>query len=177
MHQCAINKKQNNPDYHLNRSVLVAPPAGLRLVPVALACVLRPTNTHRAHSQPSLLLGFLGSPRSHYWFSHDNKKRHPLGVLFVGSSSWARTSDIMINSHALYRLSYRGILVFSWILRIRFFYRRISIFCCGAMFSMYPFPSYIQTKRTKSIHFIRSFVLVPAAFYLPGQLPAKYCRR
>ena len=27
-----------------------------------------------------------------------------------GSPNWARTSDIMINSHALYRLSYRGIL-------------------------------------------------------------------
>ena len=26
-----------------------------------------------------------------------------------GSPNWARTSDIMINSHALYRLSYRGI--------------------------------------------------------------------
>ena len=25
-----------------------------------------------------------------------------------GSPNWARTSDIMINSHALYRLSYRG---------------------------------------------------------------------
>ena len=29
---------------------------------------------------------------------------------FFGSPNWARTSDIMINSHALYRLSYRGIL-------------------------------------------------------------------
>ena len=28
-----------------------------------------------------------------------------------GSSSWARTSDIMINSHALCQLSYRGILI------------------------------------------------------------------
>ena len=27
----------------------------------------------------------------------------------IGSSSWARTSDIMINSHALCQLSYRGI--------------------------------------------------------------------
>ena len=27
----------------------------------------------------------------------------------TGSSSWARTSDIMINSHALCQLSYRGI--------------------------------------------------------------------
>ena len=26
-----------------------------------------------------------------------------------GSPNWARTSDIMINSHALYRLSYGGI--------------------------------------------------------------------
>ena len=28
---------------------------------------------------------------------------------FFGSPNWARTSDIMINSHALYRLSYGGI--------------------------------------------------------------------
>ena len=28
---------------------------------------------------------------------------------FYGSPNWARTSDIMINSHALYRLSYGGI--------------------------------------------------------------------
>ena len=27
----------------------------------------------------------------------------------LGSPNWARTSDIMINSHALYRLSYGGI--------------------------------------------------------------------
>ena len=30
---------------------------------------------------------------------------------FRGSSSWARTSDIMINSHALCQLSYRGIYI------------------------------------------------------------------
>ena len=29
----------------------------------------------------------------------------------IGSPNWARTSDIMINSHALYRLSYRGMSV------------------------------------------------------------------
>ena len=34
----------------------------------------------------------------------------------VGSPNWARTSDIMINSHALYRLSYGGIYDFLWIL-------------------------------------------------------------
>ena len=28
----------------------------------------------------------------------------------LGSPNWARTSDIMINSHALCRLSYRGML-------------------------------------------------------------------
>ena len=34
------------------------------------------------------------------------KSRPPIGdLLFVGSPNWARTSDIMINSHALYRLS------------------------------------------------------------------------
>ncbi len=32
-------------------------------------------------------------------------------VLSYGSSNWARTSDIMINSHALYRLSYGGIYI------------------------------------------------------------------
>ena len=32
---------------------------------------------------------------------------------FYGSSSWARTSDIMINSHALCQLSYRGIYVYT----------------------------------------------------------------
>ena len=31
------------------------------------------------------------------------------GLFLFGSPNWARTSDIMINSHALYRLSYRGI--------------------------------------------------------------------
>ena len=30
-------------------------------------------------------------------------------LFLIGSPNWARTSDIMINSHALYRLSYRGI--------------------------------------------------------------------
>ena len=34
---------------------------------------------------------------------------YPCG--FRGSPNWARTSDIMINSHALYRLSYGGISV------------------------------------------------------------------
>ena len=32
-------------------------------------------------------------------------------MLCIGSPNWARTSDIMINSHALYRLSYRGMSV------------------------------------------------------------------
>ena len=27
----------------------------------------------------------------------------------IGSPGWARTSDILINSQALYRLSYRGV--------------------------------------------------------------------
>ena len=31
------------------------------------------------------------------------------GVLQIGSPGWTRTSDILINSQALYRLSYRGI--------------------------------------------------------------------
>lgn len=32
----------------------------------------------------------------------------------IGSSSWARTSDIVINSHALCQLSYRGIYFQFW---------------------------------------------------------------
>ena len=36
----------------------------------------------------------------------EHKKSTANAVL--GSPNWARTSDIMINSHALYRLSYRG---------------------------------------------------------------------
>ena len=38
-----------------------------------------------------------------------NKKASQLRLAFRGSPNWARTSDIMINSHALYRLSYGGI--------------------------------------------------------------------
>ena len=36
-----------------------------------------------------------------------------------GSPNWARTSDIMINSHALYRLSYRGIKIKQITLSVR----------------------------------------------------------
>ena len=43
-------------------------------------------------------------------FEHIKKGRYNLYRPFY-SPNWARTSDIMINSHALYRLSYRGI---SW---------------------------------------------------------------
>ena len=39
----------------------------------------------------------------------DIKKASQLRLAFRGSPNWARTSDIMINSHALYRLSYGGI--------------------------------------------------------------------
>jgi hypothetical protein len=35
------------------------------------------------------------------------QKRH-ISPLFIGSSNWARTSDLRINSPALYQLSYRG---------------------------------------------------------------------
>jgi hypothetical protein len=42
----------------------------------------------------------------------DNKKANPRGLAFLlaclGSSTWARTRDLRINSPALYRLSYRG---------------------------------------------------------------------
>ena len=36
------------------------------------------------------------------------RKRDKHNACLWGSPNWARTSDIMINSHALYRLSYRG---------------------------------------------------------------------
>ena len=45
-----------------------------------------------------------------------NKKASQLRLAFRGSPNWARTSDIMINSHALYRLSYGGIYNFLRIL-------------------------------------------------------------
>jgi hypothetical protein len=35
------------------------------------------------------------------------------GFLLFGSPGRARTADLMINSHPLYRLSYRGIICFS----------------------------------------------------------------
>ena len=47
-----------------------------------------------------------------YYYSliFQNKKvTYKKVVTSNGSSSWARTSDIMINSHALCQLSYRGI--------------------------------------------------------------------
>jgi hypothetical protein len=31
-------------------------------------------------------------------------------VELIGSPGWARTSDFLINSQALYRLSYRGVM-------------------------------------------------------------------
>ena len=39
----------------------------------------------------------------------EHRKKQSFSELLYGSPNWARTSDIMINSHALYRLSYRGI--------------------------------------------------------------------
>ena len=41
----------------------------------------------------------------------EHRKKQSFSELLYGSPNWARTSDIMINSHALYRLSYRGISV------------------------------------------------------------------
>ena len=44
-------------------------------------------------------------------FKHKRQKKDSdfcLSLLY-GSPNWARTSDIMINSHALYRLSYGGL--------------------------------------------------------------------
>ena len=52
--------------------------------------------------------------------SEGKKKDRTRRSLFLGSPNWARTSDIMINSHALYRLSYRGIsvLVFTFFVTV-----------------------------------------------------------
>ena len=49
---------------------------------------------------------------STYWDYWEIKKDNQKIVFFkiFGSPNWTRTSDIMINSHALYRLSYWGIL-------------------------------------------------------------------
>ena len=57
---------------------------------------------------------FVGSiPYPNFYYSAVNldKKENRVvkRLLCCGSPNWARTSDIMINSHALYRLSYGGI--------------------------------------------------------------------
>jgi hypothetical protein len=46
------------------------------------------------------------------WKITDNKKglgKLPKAFILLGSPGRARTADLMINSHPLYRLSYRGI--------------------------------------------------------------------
>ena len=44
-----------------------------------------------------------------YFFQRQKEIGAKRTLLRYGSPNWARTSDIMINSHALYRLSYGGI--------------------------------------------------------------------
>ena len=69
----------------------------------------------------------------------------------LGSSSWARTSDIMINSHALCQLSYRGICYFVL--------------------------TFHDTPKITTFVVIFSTSFVPATFYFSRQSPAKYHRR
>ena len=52
-----------------------------------------------------------------YKFTHKKGCRNEFYSLY-GSPNWARTSDIMINSHALYRLSYGGISVYCILLSV-----------------------------------------------------------
>jgi hypothetical protein len=60
-----------------------------------------------AHVERIFLKGTLN-----FWYAQTPKKK-PLHVsaeaCLFGSSTWARTRDLRINSPALYRLSYRGI--------------------------------------------------------------------
>ena len=74
-----------------------------------------------------------------------------------GSPNWTRTSDTLINSQVLYRLSYGGI----W---IRKQYSRCTTyrFC----------PK--TNERLEPMSNLRRFVL--ANTYLPGPSPAKYFR-
>ena len=48
------------------------------------------------------------------------KKKHQTNLMFsidFGSPTWARTRDLRINSPSLYRLSYRGIKTYWWVVR------------------------------------------------------------
>ena len=86
----------------------LAPPTGLRLAP--LACTLRLSQSAFA------MLGFLepqcrtGSrPVQSSPLYTKKEEDHPSDLLPFGSSNWTRTSDTLINSQVLYRLSYGGI--------------------------------------------------------------------
>ena len=63
--------------------------------------------------EPNFFVGSIPYPNFYYraTFIIEPKKenRAVKRLLCCGSPNWARTSDIMINSHALYRLSYGGI--------------------------------------------------------------------
>ena len=77
-------------------------------------CVIRrvrPTNSKltvglRSKQWSVELMSLSVRARPYSW----KRKRPYLTIRSYGSPNWARTSDIMINSHALYRLSYRGML-------------------------------------------------------------------
>ncbi len=45
---------------------------------------------------------------THHDAGRNKKGPHCAGLNLIGSSTWARTRDLRINSPALYQLSYRG---------------------------------------------------------------------
>ena len=59
----------------------------------------------------NFFVGSIPYPNFYYRAVNLDKKENRVvkRLLCCGSPNWARTSDIMINSHALYRLSYGGI--------------------------------------------------------------------
>ena len=71
-----------------------------------------------------------------------------------GSSSWARTSDIMINSHALYRLSYRGISIFCCVFLTLVFATLVTVIVCTAFYVLCKSSG--QSLFTLSAHSLSS---------------------
>ena len=101
-------KPANTDKYSVYGLFPLASPTGLRLAP--LACTLRLSQSAFA------MLGFLepqcrtGSrPVQSSPLYTKKEEDHPSDLLPFGSSNWTRTSDTLINSQVLYRLSYGGI--------------------------------------------------------------------
>ena len=89
-----------------------------------------------------------------------------MGFIF-GSPDRARTCDIMINSHALYRLSYRGILC--WPRPI--FPDRFQ----SSIFGTAQLNFRVRNGNGWTLCVMKTnFVLAPP--YLPGPLPVEYFR-